>query len=188
MKKSRVLFISQEITPYLDETELSKNSRVLPQGIQESGKEIRTFMPKFGCINERRNQLHEVIRLSGMNLIINDLDHAADVGDGAGEEAFLEHFHVHDGLVGFDRGHDVAALDRVARFLLPGDHDAFGHGVGQLRHDDRRARVVRDHLGLRFFCHHLAGGDGDVARGVGDVASAPPTATVAPTSASGPAR
>ena len=49
--------------------------RYLPQGIQEKGKEIRTFMPRFGCINERRNQLHEVIRLSGMNLIINDTDH-----------------------------------------------------------------------------------------------------------------
>ena len=49
--------------------------RYLPQGIQEKGREIRTFMPRYGCINERRNQLHEVIRLSGMNLIINDTDH-----------------------------------------------------------------------------------------------------------------
>lgn len=71
----KVLYISQEITPYLPETELSRNSRFLPQAIQEKGKEIRTFMPKFGCINERRNQLHEVIRLSGMNLIIEDTDH-----------------------------------------------------------------------------------------------------------------
>jgi starch synthase len=75
MKKPKVLFISQEITPYLDECALSVLSRKLPQGIQERGKEIRVFMPKFGCINERRNQLHEVIRLSGMNLIINDNDH-----------------------------------------------------------------------------------------------------------------
>jgi starch synthase len=75
MKKVRVLFISQEITPFVDESEISKIARILPQGTQESGKEIRTFMPKFGCINERRNQLHEVIRLSGMNLIINDTDH-----------------------------------------------------------------------------------------------------------------
>lgn len=49
--------------------------RNLPQGIQERGKEIRTFMPRYGCINERRNQLHEVIRLSGMNLVIDDTDH-----------------------------------------------------------------------------------------------------------------
>lgn len=74
-KKSRVLFISQEITPYLPETEMSIIGRYLPQGIQEKGKEIRTFMPKYGSINERRNQLHEVIRLSGMNLIIDDADH-----------------------------------------------------------------------------------------------------------------
>ena len=74
MKKAKVLFVSQEITPYLPETEMSKIGRFLPQGIQESGKEIRTFMPRFGKINERRNQLHEVIRLSGMNLIIDNTD------------------------------------------------------------------------------------------------------------------
>jgi starch synthase len=49
--------------------------RQLPQAIQEQGREIRTFMPKWGTVNERRNQLHEVIRLSGMNLIIDDTDH-----------------------------------------------------------------------------------------------------------------
>lgn len=75
MQKPRVLFIAQEITPYLEETPMGKIGRHLPQGIQERGKEIRTFMPRYGCINERRNQLHEVIRLSGMNLIIDDADH-----------------------------------------------------------------------------------------------------------------
>jgi len=75
MEKKKVLFISQEITPYLPESEISDIGRYLPQGIQERGKEIRTFMPRFGCVNERRNQLHEVIRLSGMNLVINDNDH-----------------------------------------------------------------------------------------------------------------
>ena len=75
MESRKVLFISQEITPYLGESKLSKIGRFLPQGIQEKGKEIRTFMPRYGCINERRNQLHEVIRLSGMNLIIDDTDH-----------------------------------------------------------------------------------------------------------------
>ncbi|GAB4130834.1 MAG: glycogen/starch synthase [Bacteroidia bacterium] len=75
MKKARVLYVSAEITPYLDETPMGHIARYLPQGIQERGKEIRTFMPRYGCINERRNQLHEVIRLSGMNLIINDTDH-----------------------------------------------------------------------------------------------------------------
>ncbi|ASB49353.1 glycogen/starch synthase [Alkalitalea saponilacus] len=75
MENTKVLFISQEITPYLPESEMSVIARNLPQGIQERGREIRTFMPRFGTINERRNQLHEVIRLSGMNLIINDTDH-----------------------------------------------------------------------------------------------------------------
>ena len=74
-KKARVLFVSQEILPYLPESEMSSIGRHLPQGTQERGKEIRTFMPRFGCINERRHQLHEVIRLSGMNLIIDDADH-----------------------------------------------------------------------------------------------------------------
>jgi starch synthase len=75
MQKARVLFIAQEISPYLKETPMGKICRSLPQGIQERGKEIRTFMPRYGLINERRNQLHEVIRLSGMNLIIDDADH-----------------------------------------------------------------------------------------------------------------
>ena len=75
MNKAKILFISQEMTPYLPESEISLISRNLPQGIQELGKEIRTFMPRYGKINERRHQLHEVIRLSGMNLIIDDTDH-----------------------------------------------------------------------------------------------------------------
>lgn len=75
MKKARVLFVSQEITPYLDETHIGKIARRLPQAIQEKGREIRTFMPKYGNINERRHQLHEVIRLSGMNIVINNADH-----------------------------------------------------------------------------------------------------------------
>ena len=62
MKKAKVLFVSSEITPYLEESPIGTIGRKLPQGIQERGKEIRTFMPRFGCINERRNQLHEVIR------------------------------------------------------------------------------------------------------------------------------
>lgn len=75
MEKAKVLFVHQEITPYLEENPISAIGRNLPEGIQMKGKEIRIFMPRFGNINERRNQLHEVIRLSGMNLIINDTDH-----------------------------------------------------------------------------------------------------------------
>ena len=72
---NKVLFITQEIIPYVAESEMSAAGRKLPQAIQEKGREIRTFMPKWGNVNERRNQLHEVIRLSGMNLIIDDTDH-----------------------------------------------------------------------------------------------------------------
>ena len=70
----RVLFVNSEMFPYLPESEIANIGRYLPQGIQERKKEIRAFMPRYGCINERKNQLHEVIRLSGMNIIINDVD------------------------------------------------------------------------------------------------------------------
>ena len=75
MKAKRILFITQEITPFVPETTISKISRALPQAAQENGAEVRIFTPKWGIINIRRNQLHEVIRLSGMNLIIDDTDH-----------------------------------------------------------------------------------------------------------------
>lgn len=71
----KILFINQEISPYVPESEMSMLGKMLPQLMQERGHEIRTFMPKWGTINERRGQLHEVIRLSGMNLIIDDTDH-----------------------------------------------------------------------------------------------------------------
>lgn len=70
----RVLFVNSEILPYMPQTSISTVGRYLPQGVQESGKEIRSFMPRYGSINERRNQLHEVIRLSGMNIVVNDID------------------------------------------------------------------------------------------------------------------
>jgi starch synthase len=71
----KILFINQEITPYVADSDLSLMGKALPQAMQEAGHEIRTFMPKWGMINERRGMLHEVIRLSGMNLIIDDTDH-----------------------------------------------------------------------------------------------------------------
>ena len=73
--EKKILFINQEITPYVPDSDLSLMGKALPQVMQENGHEIRTFMPKWGIINERRGQLHEVIRLSGMNLIIDDTDH-----------------------------------------------------------------------------------------------------------------
>ena len=75
MKAKKVLFITQEIIPYVPESSLALAGRTIPQSVQECGHEIRTFMPRWGNINERRNQLHEVIRLSGMNIIIDDTDH-----------------------------------------------------------------------------------------------------------------
>ena len=72
---NKILYICQDITPYLPDTESSTLCRELVQSMQERGNEIRTFMPRYGLINERRHQLHEVIRLSGMNLIIDDNDH-----------------------------------------------------------------------------------------------------------------
>ncbi len=72
--KQKILFVNSEIYPYLPESAIAHIGRYLPQGIQERKREIRSFMPRFGSINERKNQLHEVIRLSGMNIIIGDVD------------------------------------------------------------------------------------------------------------------
>ncbi|MBO7479404.1 MAG: glycogen/starch synthase [Bacteroidales bacterium] len=70
----RVLYVSSEIYPYSQESPISIVGRFLPQGVQERGREIRSFMPRYGTVNERRHQLHEVIRLSGMNIIVHDVD------------------------------------------------------------------------------------------------------------------
>ncbi|MDR1878251.1 MAG: glycogen/starch synthase [Bacteroidales bacterium] len=75
MSAQRILFVNQEITPYVESSYMSVIGRYLPQSIQERGLDIRTFMPRYGMINERRNQLHDVIRLSGQNIVINDNDH-----------------------------------------------------------------------------------------------------------------
>lgn len=79
MKKpapQRLLFVAQDIAPYLPASDAAKIGKEIPQFMQQSkGFEVRTFMPKFGTINERRNQLHEVIRLSGLNIEIDNNDH-----------------------------------------------------------------------------------------------------------------
>lgn len=74
MKDKRILYVSSEVTPYLPETETASASFEVARNMHNSGAQTRIFMPRFGVINERRHQLHEVIRLSGMNLIINDMD------------------------------------------------------------------------------------------------------------------
>jgi len=74
MKDKRILYVSSEVVPYLPETEISSMSFEAPRLVNQYGGQIRIFMPRYGNINERRHQLHEVIRLSGINLVINDLD------------------------------------------------------------------------------------------------------------------
>lgn len=74
MKDKRVLYVSSEVVPYLPETEISSMSFEAPRAVNNNNGQIRIFMPRYGNINERRHQLHEVIRLSGMNLVINDMD------------------------------------------------------------------------------------------------------------------
>jgi len=74
MKDKRILFVSSEVVPYLPETELSLTAFQAAKNAHSKGVQTRIFMPRYGVINERRHQLHEVIRLSGMNLIVNDMD------------------------------------------------------------------------------------------------------------------
>ena len=74
MKDKRILYVSSEVVPYLPETEISSMSFEAPRLVNQQGGQIRIFMPRYGNINERRHQLHEVIRLSGINLVINDLE------------------------------------------------------------------------------------------------------------------
>ena len=74
MKNKKVLIISSEVTPYLPQTNQALNSYEIPKSVNDNGGQTRIFMPRYGLINERRHQLHEVIRLSGMNLVIDDED------------------------------------------------------------------------------------------------------------------
>ena len=106
----KILFISQEITPYLPETDMSKICRMMPQYVQEDGREMRAFMPRFGCINERRNQLHEVIRLSGMNLIIDDTDHPLIIKVASIQSARMQVYFI-DNEDYFQRKYTVADAD-----------------------------------------------------------------------------
>lgn len=128
MEKPRVLFVTQEITPYLKETHLSHIGRYLPQGIQEKGKEIRTFMPRFGNINERRNQLHEVIRLSGMNLIIDDADHPLIIKVASIQQARMQIYFI-DNEDYFQRKAQIR--DKNGKFFEDNDERAifFSRGV-----------------------------------------------------------
>ncbi|MFN3529387.1 MAG: glycogen/starch synthase [Bacteroidia bacterium] len=73
-RKTRILFVAHEMQPYLNLTEIAQAALELPKSMQEKGMEIRVLMPRYGCINERRHRLHEVVRLSGINIVLGDTD------------------------------------------------------------------------------------------------------------------
>ena len=118
MEVKKVLFISQEIAPYVPERRLSTIGRLFPQGVKEQGVEERTFMPKYGMIAERSNQLHEMIRLSGMNVIIDDTDHPLIIKVATLQQA---HFQVY-----FIYNEDYFASSRIDELEMncsPDDND-----------------------------------------------------------------
>lgn len=90
MAKGRILYINQGVTPFAPDSETTINNRQLAQFTQEFGREIRVFMPRFNDVNERKHQLHEVIRLSGMNLIVNNCDHQLIIKVGSVPSARLQ--------------------------------------------------------------------------------------------------
>jgi starch synthase len=128
MEKKRILFVSQEIIPYIEESPIGTIGRYLPQGIQERGKEIRTFMPRYGSINERRNQLHEVIRLSGMNLIIDNNDHPLIIKVASIQQARMQIYFI-DNEDYFQR--KASLKDKNGKFFEDNDERAifFARGV-----------------------------------------------------------
>ena len=101
---------------------------------------------------------------------MTDFDGAADIRHRTGQESFLEYFDVHDGFVSFHRGDDVAALDDISDILFPSDHDAFGHGVRELRHNDGNTGVMRNHFRWSLFGDDFTSFDSEIALGIGDVA------------------
>ena len=118
MEVKKILFISQEIEPYVPERRLSVIGRLLPQGVKEQGIEERTFMPKYGMIAERSNQLHEMIRLSGMNVIIDDTDNPLIIKVATLQQA---HFQVY-----FIYNEDYFASNRIDELEMncsPDDND-----------------------------------------------------------------
>lgn len=128
MAKGRILFVSQEITPFSAESELSTMGRYLPSKTQEMGREIRVFMPKFSSVAERKHQLHEVIRLSGMNLIVNNCDHQLIIKVGSIPTARMQVYFI-DNEEYFARGGEAVEPDGT----LSGNSDErllfFGRGT-----------------------------------------------------------
>lgn len=128
MAKGRILYVSQDVTPFSPETEASVTNRFLPQYTQEIGREIRVFMPRFYQINERKHQLHEVIRLSGMNLIINNCDHQLIIKVGSIPSARMQIYFI-DNEEYFNRFGDSFDENRI---LYPSNDERilfFGRGT-----------------------------------------------------------
>ena len=89
--KKRILYIAQELSPFLNGSEISEKVLELATFVQNNDDfEVRVFIPRYGCINQRRHQLHEVIRLSGINLVINDIDQPLIIKVGSVQKAKLQ--------------------------------------------------------------------------------------------------
>lgn len=129
MAKGKILYISQGVAPFSDENEATRFCRRLPQYTQEIGREIRLFMPRFYDINERKHQLHEVIRLSGMNLIINNCDHQLIIKVGSIPTARLQVYFI-DNEEYFTRFGDT--FDEKGVLLPNNDERILFYGRGAL--------------------------------------------------------
>ena len=122
MKK--VLFINQEIAPFVPDSEMALLGREIPKAIYEQGNEIRTFIPRWGNINERRNQLHEVIRLSGINLIINDTDHPLIIKVASIPATRVQVYFI-DNVDFFSRRHTMAFDEKGVEYADNGERAIF---------------------------------------------------------------
>ncbi len=127
MSIERVLFVNQEITPYVETSYMSIIGRYLSQSILEQGIDIRTFMPRYGLINERRNQLHEVIRLSGQNIIINDNDHPLVIKVASIQSIRMQTYFI-DNEEFFKR--KAILYDKAGKFYLDNDERAIFYARG----------------------------------------------------------
>ena len=129
MPKKRILYVSQEVMPFTPETEASVFNRKLPAYVQEMDREIRVFMPRFSNISERKNQLHEVIRLSGMNLIINNCDHQLIIKVGSIPSARMQVYFIDNDEYFSKRG---GALEDDGTFAEDNDERVLFFGRGTL--------------------------------------------------------
>ncbi|MCQ2233832.1 MAG: glycogen/starch synthase [Paludibacteraceae bacterium] len=127
MAAKKILYIAQEIMPYVPENEISKLCRQLPQAIQDRKNEVRLFMPRYGHINERKNQLHEVIRLSGANIAINDTDHPLILKVASIAAAHMQVYFIDNddlfsrkGVIGESNGEEFEDCDERMIFYIRG--------------------------------------------------------------------